>query len=81
MRVLNKSTEALNLMIVLADGTSDSIHLQPRGGRAAELPAGSQIDPTMVEQYRSIVRTDPPLAPKASPAPSPSVSSAPKAAD
>ena len=61
MKVLNSTTEVKNIKIILADGTPTSISLQPRGGRAARLPEGAQIDPEMIAQYMPFLRTEPKL--------------------
>lgn len=59
MKVLNKTDVPVMIKIISADGKSDSIQLNR--GKPVELPAGYEIDPTMIAQYVSILKTDPPL--------------------
>lgn len=59
MKVLNKTDVPQHIKIITADGKSDTIQLNR--GKPVDLPAGAQIDPTMIAQYTAILKTDPPL--------------------
>jgi hypothetical protein len=59
MKVLNKTDVPQHIKIITADGKNDSIQLNR--GKPVELPPGAQLDPTMIAQYVSILKTDPPL--------------------
>lgn len=59
MKVLNKTDVPQSIKIITADGKSDTIQLNR--GKPVTLPPGSQLDPTMIAQYKAILKTDPPL--------------------
>jgi hypothetical protein len=59
MKVLNKTDVPQSIKIITADGRQDTIQLNR--GKPVDLPAGCQIDPTMIAQYKAILKTDPPL--------------------
>lgn len=59
MKVLNKTDVPVSIKIVSADGKQDTIQLNR--GKPVTLPAGYEIEPTMIAQYMSILKTDPPL--------------------
>lgn len=79
MKILNKTDVPQTIKIILADGRHDAVHLNR--GRPVDLPEGAQLDPVMLAQYVSILKTDPPIvvpaqvAQVASPAPAPAVDS------
>jgi hypothetical protein len=59
MKVLNRTDVPQSIKIITADGKQDTIQLNR--GKPVELPAGAQLDPTMIAQYVAILKTDPPL--------------------
>lgn len=59
MLILNRLDQVQHIQIVHADGSKDSVSLQPRGGHAIKLPAGAQLDPAMLATYATTLRTDP----------------------
>jgi hypothetical protein len=59
MKVLNKTDVPVSIKIVSADGKQDTIQLNR--GKPVTLPAGYEIDPSMIAQYKAILKTDPPL--------------------
>jgi hypothetical protein len=60
MKILNKTDVPQTIQIVDANGKVDSIQLNK--GRPVTLPEGFQIDPSKIEEYKLILKTDPPLA-------------------
>lgn len=59
MLILNRLDRVQHVQIVNIDGSKDSVHLQPRGGNAVQLPAGTQLDPAMLAIYADTLRTEP----------------------
>lgn len=67
MLILNRLDQVQTVKIVHADGTPDSVTLQPRGGRAIRLPAGAELHPAMLSTYKDTLRTDPKIVVPAAP--------------
>lgn len=55
MQIINRTKEAITLEIVLANGTVDSINIQPQG-RIKALPEGAVINPKKRRQYEQIAK-------------------------
>jgi len=53
MPLINSLTVGVTLKIILADGTKDSINIQPKG--KVSLPAGAVVDPAYVAEYNQYI--------------------------
>lgn len=54
MKVLNSLRELITVEIMLANGTIDSVNIQPRS--RAELPPGAKINPAKEKLYASYTK-------------------------
>jgi len=59
MRILNKTDVPQSIKVITVDGKHDTIQLNR--GKPVDLPPGTQIDPSMIAQYKAILKTNPPL--------------------
>jgi len=52
--LINKSNATREVELIMADGSVDSINLQPNGGRVTP-PPGSKINPAKEASYRNFL--------------------------
>jgi len=54
MKVINRTKDFLTVPLILANGTKDSINIQPMG--RVTLPEGAEVDPSKAAAYKTRIK-------------------------